>query len=248
MTDLSRSPGAGEAEALLADMARLRHATRRARHAYAVPTLLFGALTLIAAPLYLDHIGPSELRATLDNPPMAGLGGDLLEHSAAIGWYWLGALIGGYLLTLYWYRRHALTSGVQSPTRRYVWAGVAGVTTGLALGPVLDWLTTQAWTTVSDVARPLLGPVQVVHNLGLVPVFVVAAGLLVLAWLERSLLLATVAGTVLVTLALGAASIASGAATDAFPRYGYLPPVLLSGLILLAAGGVAAARTRRTPA
>ncbi|MEK8108768.1 hypothetical protein NKG94_35405 [Micromonospora sp. M12] len=54
------------------------------------------------------------MRAAQDNPALTGLGGDFLERSAALGWYWLAALIGGYLLSLWWYRWHGVRVGVQT--------------------------------------------------------------------------------------------------------------------------------------
>ena len=41
-----------------------------------------------------------------------------------IGWYWAVALVGGYLLTLLWYRRHARRAGVWTPARGYLITGV----------------------------------------------------------------------------------------------------------------------------
>src|SRR5690242_2822612 len=108
-----------EPEALLADVAALRRAARRDRHAYWLPLVLFGVLALASAPFYVDPIGPDALRAAQDVPAMARLGGDLLLHAAGIGWFWLASLIGGFLASLWWYRRHAVRAGVQTPTRPY---------------------------------------------------------------------------------------------------------------------------------
>jgi hypothetical protein len=248
MTDVPRPRDTTEPAALLAHLTRLKQTARRDRHAYPFPLLLFGVLTLVATPLYVDTVGPDVLRTPYENPALAGLGGDLLPYSEALGWYWLAALIVGYLATLWWYHRHALKVGVQSPTRTYVGTGLAGVAGGLVLGPVLHWMSTNAWMSMSDAARVVLRPIYVLFNLGLVPILVVAVGLLVLARLERSRLLVAVAGAVLLVLALSPLYVNTAPFGDDMPRFGYLPTVLLPALILLTAGAVAVARTRRTPA
>lgn len=226
-----------EPAALLADMAALRRAARRDRHAYWLPLMIFGLLALGSAPFYVDveAAGPDEIRSIQQVPPLAGLGGDMLVHAAAIGWFWLVALIGGFLAALWWYRRHALRAGVRTPTRAYAKAGLLGVLAGLALGPVLSWLATQAWTPVSEAARAVLWPLFVLFGLGLVPLAVIAIGLLVLARLERSWGLAVVAGATLVTLLLGPVYLNTFFVGSA---YRYLPLVIAPGLVLLA-GGIA---------
>src|SRR6478735_2953919 len=83
-----------EPAALLADVTALRHTARRDRHAYWMPLTVFGALALASAPFYVDPKGPDVLRAPEQGPALSGLGGDLLLHSAGIGWFWLAALIG----------------------------------------------------------------------------------------------------------------------------------------------------------
>ncbi|MGK5681035.1 hypothetical protein [Actinoplanes sp. URMC 104] len=245
MADFARRGETGQPERLLADLMLLRGAVRRDRHAYAFPLLLFGLLTLAATPLHLDPTGPDALRTPHDNPALSGLGGDLLQHSEAIGWYWLAALLGGYLGTLWWYRRHALRVGVQTRTRTYLTAGILGVLGGLALGPVLQFLATSTATAVSDIVRSVFAPIFVLLNLGLIPILVVAVGLLVLARLERSRLLAATGGLLVVLLALAPVYVNTAPFGDDFPRFGYLPTVLLPALLLLVTGVVATKQARR---
>ncbi len=235
-------------EQLLADLTRIRGAVRRDRQAYAFPLLVFGLLTLASAPLYLDFVGPDVLRASHGDPALAGLGGDLLEHSEAIGWYWLAVLLVGYLGTLWWYRRHALKVGVQTRTRNYLTAGILGVLGGLALGPVLNFLASNTATPVSEAARLILFPIYALLYLGLIPILVIAVGLLVLARLERSRLLAVTGVLLVVSLAVAAVYVNTAPFGDEFPRFGYLPNVLLPALVLLIAGAVATTRARRTRA
>ncbi|MBM2618936.1 hypothetical protein JIG36_25585 [Actinoplanes sp. LDG1-06] len=233
-------------EALLDHLKGLRRTVRHDRQAYAVPLLLFGVLTLAAAPLYLDSEGPDALRAAQQNPALAGLGGDLLQNSAAIGWYWLAALILGYLGTLWWYRRHALAVGVQTSTRKYLQAGVAGVLGGLALGPVLQFLAVNTYTSVSEAARRILFPLYALLSLGLIPILVITIGVLVLARVERSRLLALTAGILAVTLAAAVIYVNAPPFGDTFPRWGYVLTVLPPAAVLLTTGIIAAVRTRRT--
>ena len=248
MAEFARDRKTGHPEHLLADLARIRGVVRRDRHAYAFPLLLFGTLMLAAAPLYLDDTGPDALRTPYENPALAGLGGDLLEGSEAIGWYWLAALLAGYLGTLAWYRRHAIKVGVQTRTRNYLTAGICGVVGGLALGPALHWLATSTWTAVSDIVRPALRPIYVLLNLGLIPLLVIAVGLLVLARLERSRLLTMTGGLLIVLLAMAPVYVNTAPFGDDFPRFGYLPTVLLPALVMLITGAVATLRARRTRA
>ncbi|WP_250000997.1 hypothetical protein [Actinoplanes sp. M2I2] len=247
MAEFARDRETGHPEQLLADLTRIRGAVRRDRQASAFPLLVFGVLTLASTPLYLDPVGPDELRASHGDPALAGLGGDLLQHSGAIGWYWLAALLAGYLGTLVWYRRHALKVGVQTRTRNYLTAGVLGVLGGLALGPVLNWLAIGTSATVSDIVRPALRPVYALLFLGLVPILVIAVGLLVLARLERSRLLAVTGGLLIALLAVAPVYVNTVPFGDD-TSFGYVPTVLLPALVLLVGGVVATVRARRTRA
>jgi len=125
-----------DAQALLRDAERLRRRARGDRHASSVPLLIFGALTVISAPLalFLWPVG---------------------------GWFWLLAGPAGFLATGWWYRRQQTRSGIGEGRGSYT---VAGVSTLLAfvLLPVV-WIA---------------------------PLPVVAAGLLVVAALQRNRYLA----------------------------------------------------------
>lgn len=142
----------------------------------------------------------------------------------------------------------ALKVGVQTPTRKYLRAGILGVLGGLALGPVLHFLATGTSTAVSDTVRLVFFPIYALLYLGLIPVLVVAVGLLVLARLERSRLLAIAGGLLVASLALAPVYVNTAPFGDDFPSVGYLPTVLLPALILLATGLVATTQARRTRA
>jgi hypothetical protein len=177
---------------LLASVDALRQRTRADRHAYWFPLLLFGLLIAGAAPLYVESVDPSGLRAPYANPALTGLGGDFLERSAGLGWYWLAALIGGYLLNLGWYRWHGDRVGVQTPTRAYVIAGIAGTLVGLVLPIVLRFLLFNTSTSASNATSWVTSPLLGITSRGMLPHLVIAVGMLVLARLERSRGLLTV--------------------------------------------------------
>jgi hypothetical protein len=103
-----------DAQALLRDAERLRRRARGDRHASSVPLLVFGALTVIGAPLALPRLFPW---------------GDL---------FWLLAGPTGFLVTGWWYRRQQTRSGIGEG--RGSWT-VAGVSTLLALALLpLVWI------------------------------------------------------------------------------------------------------------
>ena len=126
-----------DAQALLRDAELLRRRARGDRHASSVPLLIFGALTVVSAPLAF---------------PALGLWGEL---------FWLLAGPAGFLATGWWYRRQQARSGIGEGRGSYT---VAGVSTLLAFVLVpLVWIA---------------------------PLPVVAAGLLVVAALQRNRYLA----------------------------------------------------------
>ncbi|MEU8083468.1 hypothetical protein AB0B57_07615 [Micromonospora sp. NPDC049101] len=225
---------------LLASVAALRRRTRVARHAYWLPLLLFGLLIAAAAPLYVESADPLAMRGSQGNSALTGLGGDFLERSAALGWYWLVALIGGYLLTLGWYRWRGARVGVQTPTRTYVIAGIVGTLVGLVLPIVLRFLLLNSATAVSSATSWLTTPLLGVSNRGMFPHLVIAVGLLVLARLERSrgLTVVTVgyaAAVVLVNVYFQTANFEPGDLS----RHSFLLAALLPAPILLVGGIIA---------
>ncbi|WP_051110679.1 hypothetical protein [Longispora albida] len=232
---------------VLAAVDALRRRTRSARHAYWLPLLLFGLLIVLAAPLYAESADPALIRAPKHNPALAGLGGDLLEHSGALGWYWLVALIAGYLVSLAWYRWHGSRVGVRTSTRAYVTAGATGILTGLALPMVLRFVLMNWYS--SDLVGWIITPLFRAWSLGLFPHVAIAAGLFVLARLERSQGLVVVAicfaaATALVNLYFAATDLG----TADVNRFGYLIAAVLPAPVLLIGGVVAYAGSRKKTA
>ena len=177
---------AGDAGPLLTDLARLRRQARAARHAYWFPLVLFGLLTCGAAPLYV---------AAAAQPPQPGAyttnaGPELLSGSPSggngfyIGWYWAFALVGGYLLTVVWYRWHSRRAGVATPSRSYLVTGVVLTVLVLVIPPLTSLVPGlyRVWLPFGDV-----------WIRGTLAFLIIAVGLWVLARAERSRALAVIA-------------------------------------------------------
>jgi hypothetical protein len=136
-----------KAEELLADVRTLRLGVRRDRRASAFPLLLFGAL-ILAAPLCY---APIELRREIwtrypvrDSGPFPQFFRPdpfrPVEYPGLIGWYWFLTIVGGFVATVWWYRRRAMRIGVETDTGAYLTASGAALA-GFLLGvPVLNEL------------------------------------------------------------------------------------------------------------
>jgi len=225
-------------EELLSDLARLRREARAARHAYWFPLVLFGLLTCGAAPLYVAAAAPPPTSGTY----AAGAGPTLLGGTPFgaggfyIGWYWVIALVGGYLLTLLWYRRHAGRAGVRTPARGYLITGVVLTAVALVIPPLTRWVPglALAWLPFGDV-----------WIRGTLAFLIIAIGLWVLARAERSRALAVIAlvytGAALLSSLYNVENIVfrlgwnPGRSAFAW-QLTALPNVLLPAAILLAAG------------
>jgi hypothetical protein len=179
-----------EAGELLGEVGSLRKRVRADRHGFWFPLVLFGAVTMLSAPLYWQY--PRALAAAHCQPLANGTQGCTVTGTLLSGgalnpgfwtndlgrWvtiYWVAALVLGYVATVLFYRRRARTVGV----RQRVWpAVVVGV---VILGFAL-WM--------NDVWHPS-GPVFLVSGdlwmRGTVSVIILSLGLLVLALLERSI-------------------------------------------------------------
>jgi hypothetical protein len=233
-----QNPGGPEPGQLLSDLARLRREARVARHGYWFPLVLFGLLTCGAAPFYVAAAAPPPWSLTYQ----AGAGPILLSgtpsggNSFLIGWYWTVALVGGYLLTLVWYRRHAGRAGVRTPARRDQFTGAALTVLALAIPPLTRFVPRLSWTWL---------PFGDLWIRGTLAFLIIAAGLWVLAWAERSRALAVIAlvytGTALLASLYDTENILFRLGWDpgrsAFAwQLTALPNVLLPAAILLAAG------------
>jgi len=247
----AEDPGHQEPAALLSEMRMLRRQARATRRGYWFPLVLFGLLGCGCIPFYLWP-GPGHLPGFLGGPAIApstvflgGYGGPNTDPYLA--YYWLAALCAGLLLTLLWYQWHARRVGLATPARSTVitLAALLFLVIGippLARVPGLHWLS-------------VLMPGDIVIR-GTFPFLIVAVGLGVLAWAERSPAL-----TVITVVFCGAALLSSlYDVENILFRFGwnpspgqwrltFLPNVLLPALVLLfaGAGAFAVQRPRRIP-
>jgi hypothetical protein len=235
----SSAPSPGE---LLSDLAHLRRRTRTARHAYWFPLVVFGLLTCASAPLYISAVSyphPGDAAAlTVVLPAPTLLGGEQLGlNGLYLGWYWVIALVAGYLATLFWYRRHGRRAGVQTPARGFVITGITLACLAF-LGPLLAVeLPFRSWQA--------LMPAGDLWIRGTFAFLIAAVGLWVLAWAERSRALAVIAlaytGSALLSSLYNVVNILYwlgwNPRWDSFSaRLSALPNVLLPALVLLAGG------------
>jgi hypothetical protein len=212
------------------------------------------------------------------------------EHPTLIAWYWLGALVVGFGATVWWYRRRAARVGVETDTRAFLIAAAAGFAgfflgtypfsryalslygawqwnLSLMFGSLLLGALALWWSRgpVGVFLASLCGAVTfssiaVYTDKGFSALLVIAAGLLALAWLERSVLLgvvsalftlAAIPATTMINVPLGPVDPAGlfwhlgwhGDYTDT--RLYALQQLLLPAAVLLVGGGVAAVRARR---
>jgi len=238
---LGEPAGSPEPQTVLSELAAVRRRTRSARRAYWFPLVLFGLLICAAAPLY-DRASPlprgfAVFTSTAATPTI--LGGLGLNSSPYLGWYWLFALIGGYLLTVFWYRWHGRRAGVQTAARGYLVTGIVLTVAALLIPLLSPLLPRLGWLW--------LGPADLWVR-GTFAFLIIAAGLWVLAWAERSLALVITAaaytGAVLLVSLYNIGNIGNIAAVNVT----VLPAAVL--LIAGAAAGRAAfvARRRVQPA
>jgi len=248
-SDSARNEASDEA-ALLADMRELRRRARTARHAYWFPLVLFGLLTCASVPFYVLPGSPAGGTGAVSGesslPILGGYGGFTVQRS--LGYYWLAALLGGLLLTLLWYRWNARRVGLATPARGYLVTTAVLTVLALVVPPLSQvrspgWLS---WLRHLDV----LWPGDLVLR-GTFPFVIIAAGLWVLAWAERSRALTVIAAVYTATALL--ASLYN--IENVLFRLGWnpsgsdlsltsLPNVLLPALVLLATGAGAFAVQR----
>ena len=173
---------------LLTDLTLLRRRTRAARHGYWFPLVLFGLLACGAVPFYVASRAPAHSGAFTVSPGLIVLSGMPMGGSTSVigwfGWYWAAALVGGYLLTVLWYRWHASRAGVQTPARGYLITGVVLTVLAVAIPALTPFVPplTVLWL-----------PLVMVWARGTFAFLIIAVGLWVLARTERSRALALIA-------------------------------------------------------
>jgi hypothetical protein len=251
--------GPPEPEELLGELAAMRRRTRSARHAYWFPLVLFGLLSCAAVPLYAAAAEPhfhciavmpsGSVRCPLASGAMTSgansgseplvLGGTPIGGNGFyLGWYWLVALVVGYLLTVLWYRRHARRAGVQTSARGYLVTSVVLTVLAVVIPPLASQIgfVSRLW---HDIPGDLL-------IRGTFAFLIIAAGLWALAWAERSVALVITAAVYTGTALLASLYNVENVLFRLGWRPGFgdlsltvLPNVLLPAAVLLIAGAVA---------
>ena len=161
---------AGEAMEMLATAQTQRRRARADVRGEWFALVLFGILTLVGAPLYAQQLsfGPSTF-------PWADL-------------YWIVAGSLGYVTVVVYYRRREAERGIGSSLAPYVWVGVGlfFFTFGV-LSPILSLVPHVGGPAYAEAVRFIP---RFAYGLWLIPGFApivaIGAGLLPLAWVERS--------------------------------------------------------------
>lgn len=176
----------GSAAVWAAEVADLRHRTRRARGTPWFPLMLFGLLVLVSTPLYVDRVpdcpvSQSYCTGQISVSPLNSFfpGGVFTASPLAVAVFWLVAGPLGYLATGAFYRARSRRRGVAVSPLAYV-------ATGLGL---LVLLVVTTWMGVFPFGDLIIR--------GLTPLITVALGLFALARSERSWPLGTFAGAFL---------------------------------------------------
>jgi hypothetical protein len=146
---------------------------RAARHRCWFPLLLFGGLAALSPPLSaLASPRPAagvalltrEIYPTVTQAMYFGGGSASGPFPFPLGWYWVGVLLSGLLITTAWYRWQDRRTGRGTPARGYLVTGLvlAAVTAAL---PLLAWGTPvsaagpglNAWSWLDSFWRPACG-------------------------------------------------------------------------------------------
>ncbi|MEO9180332.1 MAG: hypothetical protein ABI298_01630 [Acidimicrobiales bacterium] len=173
-----------EATELLGSVDEARGRTRRDRHGFWFPLVVFGLLTLFSIPLYwqyapsLRNIPKGSVTYSIGGTSFPGSGLDPYFWTNGLGrwvtYYWTAALILGYIVTVWFYRRRAARVGISQRVWPTVLIGIG------ALAFVL-------WT--NDILRPSSSGIFMSGDLwgrGTVSLVILSLGLLTLAISERS--------------------------------------------------------------
>jgi hypothetical protein len=147
-----------------------RGATARPGHWF--PLLLSGGLIALSLPLSvltsprlstgLQVVLTRDIYSTVTQAMYFGGGFAAGPFPFPLGWYWVGALVGGLLLTAAWYRWQDRRNGTRTPLRGYLVTGLALAVVTAAL-PLLAWgmpvpvqmdgSSMQAWTWLDALWR-----------------------------------------------------------------------------------------------
>jgi hypothetical protein len=228
-----------EQAGLLAEMRALRGRARAVRHAYWFPLVVFGVLTCTSIPFYIQplYIQPRGNAGSSGALPYLGGFSPFVSH--AVAYYWLGALVGGLVITQVWYLWHSRRVGLQTPSSAYL--ATTFVLTAMAASiPLLAQIRSpRSLRFLGQLQRLYPGDLTI---RGTFPFVLIAAGLLVLAWAERSRVLTAIAvlyaGSAVLSSLYDVENLTQRLGWNPSPGDQALPNILLPGLLLLVTGTV----------
>jgi hypothetical protein len=213
---------------------------RGAGRGYWFPLLLFGGVAALSLPLSV--LGSPRLPAgyavlsvevypTITQAMYFGGGSATRPFPFPLGWYWVGALVAGLLLTGAWYRWRDRRTGRRTPLRGYL-------ITGLVLAAVTAALPLIVWGTPVQAEGPGLNAwswLEAFWRLGTFALLAVAVGLAILARTGHSRALGIVTALYTVAVCLtGLFELQQAFILPAFPSVG--PAVVLPAAVLLLSG------------
>lgn len=222
---------------LVDEIHEIRRQARSDRRAFWFPLLIFGLMITASAPMYA---GSSADGRNLD----LGFVSEILGGHGTYGnpaWltvYWISLLVGGSVMTAAWYVWYSRVAGLATRVRptALTWLGGTAAVIVLPLAPLsLLYLNFPLWQLTARGTAGLL---------------IAVAGFWVLAYLERSRLLAVVTAVFTVAAALGVLYDTSNllydflSSTDSLPEnlpywLGAATNVILPGSVLLVGAVVA---------
>jgi hypothetical protein len=247
MTAMTTHPAAAgdDPRQLLSTTRELVRGVRRVQRATWFPLLVFAAVTFAAIPV--DRVSGVTRTCKVGAPNPGGRAEVCILHSPASAIYWPIALVLAYVAIAVFSLRRSEARGVGSPIRPYV---VAGIALAVVLTSAGLWAAYHPPVGSQDIAglhlegRDYTRLVRVLS-----PAAAIGFALIVLAWIERNLLLAAIAaGYLYVVLApvtfgwylyslhpkVTAGTLA--AQGTHFSRWVGLPHLVIDGSFLLLAG------------
>jgi hypothetical protein len=219
-------PAGADPRRLLADTRRLAHRVRLAQRVTWFPLLVLAAVTFVAIPV--ERYGPRDVHCQA-----------IQDGTTCTFWldgavvYWPLALLLAYVAIAYCYVRVARARGLNTRVLPYVLTGIVLAALFTAVGLTLHFLVKPPFDLSAIVIR-LIRLLEPAGAIGL--------ALLVLARLERhlALLLFTLGYLVVVLVPID-----FGWGTHWGPVWGFAPPLVISGGVLLLGGlGFALAQRR----
>jgi hypothetical protein len=229
------STAENDPRSVLASTHQLTRHVRRDQRSGWFPLLVFAAVTFVAIPFARYTGSAISAHCAVTGP------GQKVCYSPGPTWYWLVAISLAYAAIAVFYVHRARVRGVGSNVRPYVIAGI------VLLCLVTAW-SLWALADPSIVARDLhvgsAPPADVLARM-VSPAGAIGLALILLVWVERSVLLAVVTTVYLLMVATAAGGHNYHSSRPPPPvlhpdPWGFLPHLLILGGVLLAGGVIVA--------